>query len=203
VNSLEKNRKYIIISVISLLLILPMFFGLYVENIIPQAINLYTFLIIFGGLIVLFTLGELIDIFGFNTESLELIKEHDVIQALITKKKRLVILSLFLLTMIMEELIFRYYLLSFLFHSLNLDFILVLIISSLFFSLYHFHTWFTFKNLRILGIFLIISFLLGLFLGFIFITLGFFICVIIHSLFALLFYFNLFNRYFKTKENQN
>jgi len=180
-----------------------MFFGLYVENIIPQAINLYTFLIIFGGLIVLFTLGELIDIFGFNTESLELIKEHDVIQALITKKKRLVILSLFLLTMIMEELIFRYYLLSFLFHSLNLDFILVLIISSLFFSLYHFHTWFTFKNLRILGIFLIISFLLGLFLGFIFITLGFFICVIIHSLFALLFYFNLFNRYFKTKENQN
>ena len=198
-NNLEKNRKYIIISVISLLLILPMFFGLYAEYIIPQGSNLYTFLILFGGLVVLFTVGELMDLFGFNTESLELIKEHDVIQALIKKKKRLVILSLFLLTMIMEELIFRYYFLSFLFHSLNLDMILVLIISSLFFSLDHFHIWFTFKNLRILGIFLSNSFLLGFFLGFIFLTLGFFLCVIIHSLFAFLLYFNLFNRYFKTK----
>ena len=86
-NNLEKNRKYIIISVISLLLILPMFFGLYVEYIIPQGSNLYTFLILFGGLVVLFTVGELMDLFGFNTESLELIKEHDVIQALIKKKK--------------------------------------------------------------------------------------------------------------------
>ena len=169
------------------------------EYIIPQGSNLYTFLILFGGLVVLFTVGELMDLFGFNTESLELIKEHDVIQALIKKKKRLVILSLFLLTMIMEELIFRYYFLSFIFHSLNLDMILVLIISSFLFSLYHFHIWFTYKNLRILGIFLSNSFLLGFFLGFIFLTLGFFLCVIIHSLFAFLFYFNLFKRYFKTK----
>lgn len=197
--TLEKNKKYIIISIVSLLLILPMFFGLYIENLFTQIINIYTLLVLFGGLVVLLTLGELMDIFVLDTKSLELIKEHDVIQALITKKKRLVLFSLFLITMIMEELIFRYYFLSLLFHSLTLDLILVLSISSLVFSLYHIHIWFTYKNLRIFGIFFINSFLLGFLLGFIFLTLGFFFCVLVHSLVALLFYLNLFNRYFKKR----
>ena len=46
-------------------------------------------------------------------------------------------------------------------------------------------------------------FLLGFFLGFIYITFGFFFCIIIHALLALLFYFNLFNRYFKRKSHQS
>ena len=201
--TLEKNKKYIIISVVTLLLIIPMFFGLYIENLFTQISSIYPLLVLFGGLVVLLTVGELMDIFVLDTKSLELIKEHDVIQALITKKKRLVILSVFLITMIMEELIFRYYFLSLLFHTLTLDLILVLFISSLVFALYHIHIWFTYKNLRIFGIFLFNSFLLGFLLGLIFLTLGFFFCVLIHSLVALLFYFNLFNRYYKTRSNQN
>jgi membrane protease YdiL (CAAX protease family) len=198
VKHLEKDTKYLIICVVFLLLILPVFFGLYAENLFFQIINNYTLLTLFGGLVVLLTVGEIIDIFGFNTQSLELIKENDVIQSLITRKKRFVILTLFLIIMITEELVFRYYLIGFLNDSLNLDIILVLILSSVFFSLYHIHMWFKFKNIRILIIFLGNSLLLGFFLAFIYLTLGFIVCVIIHYLLAFLFYFSLFNRYFKT-----
>jgi len=194
---LEKKRKYIIIVVILVLLTIPILFGLYVETIFLQASNLYAIIILFSGLVVLLSLGELIDKYGFNIESLEAIKEHDVIKALTEKENRLNILLLFIITMIMEELIFRYYLINLLFHSLDLNIILALVISSLVFSLYHIHTWFTYKNMRILVIFLSNSFLLGFFLGFIFLTLGFFYCILIHSIIAFLFYFNLVNRYFK------
>ena len=196
---MEKKRKYVLIVVVFLLLTIPIFFGIYIETIFLQASNLYAIFVLFGGLVIFLSLGELIDIYGFNIESLEAIKKHDVIQSLTEKKKKLNTVVIFIITMIMEELIFRYYLISILFHSLNLSSILALILSSLFFSFYHIHTWFSFKNVRILTIFLSNSFLLGLFLGFIFLTLGFFYCIIIHSIIAFLFYFNLVNRYFKTK----
>ena len=199
VSNLEKKRKYLIIVVVFVLLTIPIFFGLYVETIFLQVSNLYAIIILFGGLIVLLSLGELIDKYGLNIESLEAIKKHDIIQVLTDKKNRLNTLLLFIITMIMEELIFRYYLISFLYHSQGLSIILALFISSLVFSLYHIHTWFTFKNVRILGIFLSNSFLLGFFLGYIFLSLGFFYCIILHSLIAFLFYFNLVNRYFKKK----
>jgi len=194
---LEKKNKFVFIVVVFAVLTIPIFFGIYVETIFLQVSNLYAIIVLFGGLVIFLSVGELIDIYGFNIESLEAIKEHDVIQALTQKKNRLITLLLFIITMIMEELIFRYYLISFLFYSLNLNIILVLILSSLFFSLYHIHTWFTYKNVRILGIFLSNSFLLGLFLGYIFLTLGFLYCIIIHSIIAFIFYFNLVKRYFK------
>ncbi|MHA1930963.1 MAG: CPBP family intramembrane glutamic endopeptidase [Promethearchaeota archaeon] len=196
---MEKKRKYIIIIIVFLILTIPMFFGVYVETIFLEVSNLYVIIVLFGGFIVLLSLGELTDKHGFNIESLEAIKDHDVIQSLTDKKNRLSILILFIITMIMEELIFRYYLINLLFHTLDLSVVLVLIVSSLFFSLYHIHTWFTYKNIRILGIFLSNSFLLGLFLGYIFLNLGFLYCIVIHSIIAFLFYFNLVNRYFKTK----
>ena len=196
---MEKKRKYVLIVVVFLLLTIPIFFGIYIETIFLQVSNLYVIIILFGGLIVLLSVGEFTDRYGFNFESLEAIKDHDVIQALTEKKSRLKILILFIITMIMEELIFRYYLISLLFHTLDLNIVVVLIISSLFFSLYHIHTWFSYKNLKILVIFLSNSFLLGLFLGYVFLTLGFFYCIIIHSIIAFIFYFNLVNRYFKKK----
>ncbi len=196
---MEKKTKYTIIVIVFLILTIPIVFGVYVETIFLHVSNLYAILVLFGGLFVLLSVGELIDIYGFNIKSLEAIKMHDVIKSLTEKENRFSTLLLFIITMIMEELIFRYYLISILFHSLHLSIVLVLIISSLIFSLYHIHTWFAFKNIRILGIFLSTSFLLGLLLGYVFITLGFFYCIIIHSIIAFLFYFNLVNRYFKTK----
>jgi membrane protease YdiL (CAAX protease family) len=196
---LEKKIKNITIVVVFLLLTIPIFFGTYVETIFLQVSNLFAIIVLFGGLFVLISLGELIDVYGFDIKSLEAIKKHNVIQALIEKEKILSTLMLFIITMIMEELIFRYYLTNILFHSLDLNIVLALIISSLFFSLYHIHTWFTYKNMRIVGIFLGNSFLLGLLLGYIFLNLGLFYSIIIHSIIAFLFYFNLVNRYFKVK----
>ncbi|MHA2281942.1 MAG: CPBP family intramembrane glutamic endopeptidase [Promethearchaeota archaeon] len=196
---MEKKIKNITIVVVFLLLTIPIFFGTYVETIFLQVSNLFAIIVLFGGLFVLISLGELIDVYGFDIKSLEAIKKHNVIQALIEKEKILSTLMLFIITMIMEELIFRYYLTNILFHSLDLNIVLALIISSLFFSLYHIHTWFTYKNMRIVGIFLGNSFLLGLLLGYIFLNLGLFYSIIIHSIIAFLFYFNLVNRYFKVK----
>ncbi|MFX1454950.1 MAG: CPBP family intramembrane glutamic endopeptidase [Promethearchaeota archaeon] len=198
-NDLEKRgKKYYIICFFTVILILPIFFGQYIENFYAQIINTFTIFVYFLGIIVLFFIGGLIDVFGFNVKELELIKDHDVIQALIKKENRLFILIMFIVTMIMEELIFRYYIISFLSSTLSLNLIFIILISSVFFSLYHIHIWFKFQDLRILGIFMTNSFLLGLFLGFTFLTFGFSLCLITHSIVALIFYLNLYNKYFRT-----
>ncbi|MFW9894586.1 MAG: CPBP family intramembrane glutamic endopeptidase [Candidatus Thorarchaeota archaeon] len=194
----KRGKKYYIICFFTIILTLPIFFGQYIENFYAQIINTSTIFVYFLGIIVLFIIGGLIDVFGFNVKELELIKDHDVIQALIKKENRLFILIMFILTMIMEELIFRYYIISFLSSTLSLNLIFIILISSVFFSLYHIHIWFKFQDLRILGIFMTNSFLLGLFLGFIFLTLGFSLCLITHSVVALIFYLNLYNKYFRT-----
>ena len=64
---------------------------------------------------------------------------------------------------IMEELIFRYYLLGFLALTLHLELAISILISSLVFSLYHIHTWFTFKSSKILLINISYTLILGLF----------------------------------------
>ena len=194
---MQDKQKYLKISIITLILILPIFFGVYVENLFVKVFNLYAFLTLMGGLVIVLSIGEITDNYGFTSESLKIMKEHDVLHTLINKENRLMILFLFILTMVMEELVFRFYLIGFLTQTLGLSIIIVLFISSISFSLYHIHTWFTYKDLRILVIYLSNSFLLGLFLGFIFITLGIVLCIIFHSLLGFLFYFNLYRRYFK------
>ena len=156
-----------------------------------------------GGLVVVLSIGEITDNYGFTRESLKIMKEHDVLHALINKENRLMILFLFILTMVMEELIFRFYLIGFLTQTLGLSIIVVLFMSSISFSLYHIHMWFSYRDLRILVIYLSNSFLLGLFLGFIFVTLGFVLCILFHSLLGFLFYFNLYRRYFKAEPVQS
>jgi len=138
--------------------------------------------------------------FGFTKDCLDIIKKHDVIDVLIEKRNRLPIFSLFLITMIMEELIFRNYLINLFIRTVKLQIILGIFISSLIFSLYHIHTWFVYKDLRISVIYLINSFLLGLFNGYIFLTLGLITCIIIHTSIAFLFYYNLYKRYFKKEK---
>ena len=197
---LENNQKYTIICLITLILTIPLFFGFYAEYLFISEFSLYTLFVFLGGLFVLLSIGELIDTFGFTKDSLDIIKKHDVIDVLIEKRNRLPIFSLFLITMIMEELIFRNYLINLFIHTVKLHVILGIFISSLVFSLYHIHTWFNYKDLRISVIYLINSFLLGLFNGFIFLTLGLITCVIIHTSLAFLFYYNLYKRYFKKEK---
>jgi membrane protease YdiL (CAAX protease family) len=99
--------------------------------------------------------------------------------------------------MINEELLFRYYLIGFLVNQLKYGIIAAIIISSLLFSLYHIHCWFSFKNLRILMLNLIYSFLLGLYNSYVVIILGIFPCILIHFGLALSLYYDLYKKYYE------
>jgi membrane protease YdiL (CAAX protease family) len=174
-----------------------MIFGVYIQYSFTSVIDPTFILPFLLGFSVLIILGKLIEIFIFNNETIELMRKHDVMNALINKDNRIVIWLFFPLTMIMEELIFRYYLIGFLSNSLNLDLVSVILISSVIFSLYHIHTWFSFKNITILIINLVYPFLMGLYIGYIFLNLGFIPCILIHYILAFSLYYNLYKRYFR------
>jgi len=126
-------------------------------------------------------------------------KQHDVIDSLIENKNKSVLIIFFLLTMVMEELIFRYYVIGFLLLQLRLEVFWGLVISSVIFSLYHIHTWFSYKNVRITMIYIGYSFFMGLFLGYTLLTVGIFPCILIHSSLAFMMYFSIYKKHFKQK----
>ncbi len=195
---MEKNRKYVILGILLIILIIPMFLGIYIEYLFLQELNLFVILILIFGLFMLLLIGKLIGIYGYDNESIERMKKHDVVDVMINKDNRIRLWLFFPIIMIVEELIFRYYIIGFLLNQLDLEVIFAIFISSLIFSLYHVHTWFAYKNLRILLIYLFYSFLLGLFNGCILLTLGIFPCVGIHSGLAMYLYYSLYKKYFKT-----
>lgn len=189
-------KKSTIICILTVILAIPIFFGVYTEFLIEVEVNLYIILIIILGLFLLLLIGWIINSFGFNKVDIELMRNHNVIQALINGNN-INLWFFFPITMIMEELLFRYYLLSFLALTLQIEITTSILTSSIGFSLYHIHTWFSFKNSKILLINLSYTFLLGLFNGYIFFTLGFIPCIIFHYLIALCLYYNLYRKNFK------
>ena len=189
--------KYTIITLILIILVIPMFFGIYIEFLLVRELTLFVILIMLFSIFLLFLFGKFIVIYGYDDESLDLMSRHDVIDALINKKNQIVLLIFFPLTMVMEELIFRYYLIGLLYIQLGLDVILVIFISSLVFSLYHIHFWFTFKNLRIVLIYITYSFLLGLLAGYILLTLGIIPCIFVHYALAFYIYHAIYKRHYK------
>jgi len=141
-----------------------------------------------------------IAIYGYNYQSFNAIKEQDVIIAFTSRNDKAVICGIFLpMIMIIEELIFRYYMIGFLLNQVRLDVISAILISSIIFSLFHIHIWFRFKNLKLLLINLGDSFLLGVFNGYILLTLGLIPCILIHYILVLILYYNIYKRYFKNK----
>ncbi|MFX1379111.1 MAG: CPBP family intramembrane glutamic endopeptidase [Promethearchaeota archaeon] len=195
---MENSNKYIIIGILSIFLIMPMILGVYVQYIFVRTLDIFIFLFFLFGLVTLFIIGKLIHNYIFNKDSIELMRKHDVTNALINRNNRIVIWLFFPLTMVMEELIFRYYLIGFLIDSLKLDVLSVIFISSLIFSLYHIHTWFSYKNLTILITNLVYTFLMGLYIGFLFLNIGIVPCILIHYTLAFSLYYNIYKRYFKT-----
>jgi len=189
-------KKSTVISIISVVLIIPILFGVYTENFIVRDADLYTILLLIPGFSLLLFIGKIINYFGFKNYDIELMRRHDVINAFINNN-RIVLWIFFPITMIMEELIFRYYLISFLSTTLQLKIILSILISSMAFSLYHIHTWFSYKSQAILLINLSYTLLLGLYLGYLFYTLGFIVCILIHYLIALYLYYNLYRKNFR------
>jgi membrane protease YdiL (CAAX protease family) len=151
------------------------------------------------GFIVLLLLGILISNFIYDNESFELMKNHDVINSLINNNNKIELFLFFPLTMIMEELIFRYYTIGILSIELNLETLPAVLISSLAFSVYHIHFWFRFKDLRITTTSVVYSFLLGLFTAYILIYFNIFVSIIAHYILAFAIYYILFRKKYKNK----
>jgi len=194
---MQKIRKYSILGIICIILLLPIFFGIYIEYLSIRESTLNVIFIFILGLIILLFINIMTVVYCYDTHSLEVFKEHDVINALITKENKPKLLLFLLLIMIIEELIFRYYLIGFLLTQLELDVITAILVSSIIFSLYHIHMWFKFKNLRILIIYLSHSFLLGLFNGYILLTLGIIPCILVHYSLVLISLLCIYRRYFR------
>jgi len=197
---LIKVRKYIIIICLFTLLTIPLFFGLYLEYFTIKELNWLIIIIIISSLFILLILGNLIEIFGYDQKIVEVMRKNDVIYAFINRDNKLLIWFFFPIIIITEELIFRYYTIGFLVYTLKLELIVVLFFSSLFFSIYHIHIWFRYKNLRLLLINLGYPFLLGLYIGYIFLKLGIIPCIVIHYAIALYSYYYIYRRYFRNND---
>jgi membrane protease YdiL (CAAX protease family) len=191
---LSVGKKYIVITITVILLIIPIFFGIYIDFLIVNELSLNVMLFLLIGFVILLGLGKVMDLFIFNERSKELMKQHDVVTALLKGNDKGVLFIFFPLTMIMEELIFRYYLIGLLLNEIMVGFILAIVISSIAFSMYHIHIWFRFKNLNILISYLVSSFLLGIYNGFILLTLGIFACIFIHTVLVLILYYNIYKK---------
>ena len=198
---MEKMRKYLFITLVCVILIIPMFFRIYLEYLFIREFTLDIIFNLIFGLIILLLINKLIVVYGYDSQSFEAIKKQDVIHAMISKNHKEIIWIFLPMIMLLEELIFRYYMIGFLLNQGGLNIFSAILISSIAFSLYHIHIWFRFKNLRILLIYLGNSFLLGLFNGYILITLGLIPCILIHFALVLIMYYNIYTRYFEGNIN--
>ena len=186
--------KYLAITVVVILLLIPTFFGIYINFLIVSELSLGVLLFLLIGFIFLLGIGKVMETLMYSERSKELMKQHDVIKALVNGNDIIVLLVFFPLTMVMEEFIFRYYLVGILLYQLKLGLILAILISSVIFSLYHLHIWFKFKNLKILISYLISSFLLAIYNAYLLITLGIFVCIITHTILVFVLYYNLYKK---------
>ena len=193
-----KVRKYIILSSLLTILIIPMFFGIFLEYFTIIELNWFIILIFIIGLLMLLFMGKIIEIYGYNNKNVEIIRKQDVISAFVNRNNKLIIWLFFPVIIIIEELVFRYYTIGILVHMLEFESVVAIFISSLAFSLFHIHIWVRYKNLSILLINLGYPFLMGLYNGYIFLKLGIIACIIIHYIIVLTLYYNLYTRYFKT-----
>ena len=191
---LKFGKKYLTITIVVILLITPIFFGIYIDFLIVSVLSLGVMLFLLIGFVFLLGLGKVMEFFMYSERSRELMKKHDIVKALLNENDINVLLIFFPLTMIMEELIFRYYLIGVLLNQLMVGFTSAIIISSSIFSLYHLHIWFRYKDLKILISYLISSFLLGIYNAYILLTLGIFVCVIVHAVLVFILYYNLYKK---------
>ena len=188
------SKKYLTITLVVIILIFPLFFGIYTEFLFINDFTLFNLAYLLIGFVLLLVLGKMMEYFMYKGVSKEIMKHHEVINALLNKNSKTLLFVFFPLTMIMEEFIFRYYLIGILLNQLKLRLFLAILISSVIFSLYHLHIWFKFKDLNVLISYLISSFLLALYNGYLLITLGIFVCIIVHTILVFILYYNLYKK---------
>jgi membrane protease YdiL (CAAX protease family) len=197
---LKKKIKYSLILIIFLLLTIPIYFNVFLDFLFINEFNLIIFFVLVIGFLTLLLIGKVIEVYGYNAEIIEVMEKHDVINSFINNNSKLISGLEFLVIITIEELIFRYYLIGLLIIQSHLGEMLVILISSIIFSIFHIHTWFSYKNVRILFVFLIYSFFLGLFNGYLLLTLGIIPCILAHYSLAYISYYGIYIRYFKVKK---
>jgi len=146
------------------------------------------------GFVFLLGLGKIMEAFLYNDNSREILKQNDVVNALLNEKNIIAVLVFLTLIMILEELIFRYYLIGLLLNQLMIGIIPSIIVSSIIFSISHFHIWFRYRDIRITVSYFISSFLLGIYNAFTLLTLGIFVCIIIHTVLVFISYYDLYKK---------
>ncbi|MFX1448453.1 MAG: type II CAAX prenyl endopeptidase Rce1 family protein, partial [Promethearchaeota archaeon] len=188
------GKKYIAITAVVILLIIPIFFGIYIDFLIVRFFSLEVVLLFLVGFVFLLGLGKIIEVLLYNDRSREKMKQNDVVNGLLNEKNIIVLLVFFTLIMIMEELIFRYYLIGLLLNQLMIGIMFSIILSSIIFSISHIHIWFRYRDIRITVSYFISSFLLGIYNAFALLTLGIFACIIIHTVLVFVSYYNLYKK---------
>lgn len=161
--------------------------------------NIIISVILVIGFLTLLLIGKVIEVYGYNAEIIKVMEKHDIINSFVEGNNKIIRWLGFLVIIIIEELVFRYYLVGLLNIQSYLGEMLIILISSIIFSIFHIHTWFSYKNVRILTIFLIYSFFLGLFNGYLLLTLGIIPCILVHYSLASILYYGIYKRYFKVK----
>lgn len=188
------GKKYIAITAVVILLIIPIFFGIYIDFLIVRFFSLEVVLLLLVGFVFLLGLGKIIEVLLYNDRSREKMKQNDVVNGLLNEKNIIVLLVFFTLIMIMEELIFRYYLIGLLLNQLMIGIMFSIIVSSIIFSISHIHIWFRYRDIRITVSYFISSFLLGIYNAFALLTVGIFACIIIHTVLVFVSYYNLYKK---------
>ncbi len=199
---MEEVKKDFIIFVVVLIGLIPLFLGLHAQYLFIINLNLSKLILSLFGIIILFLLGRFIILIIFDAKVIEQMKNHDLVQSFINRNKKSVILFAFPLTMLMEELIFRFYMITYLLDIFHFNDLTVVFFSSFIFALYHLHFWFRFKNFRLFLSYFILSFGLGLFNGFAFLNYGLLVCFFVHFGIAFELYYHLFDKYFKNNKGK-
>ena len=194
---MKLDRKNLIIFIAVIGSIIPIIFGYNWNYIFVPFFDLLISTVLFIGIFAIFLLGRVIISKIYNESSISQMEEHDLLKAFSNQNKKSILIVFFPMTMLMEELIFRFYAISILLEIFYQNFLLSILLSSIIFAFYHLHFWFRFKNFRIFISYFILSFFLGVLNGFIFLYFGLLYCFIVHFGLAFEMYHHLYRKYFK------
>ena len=198
--TLKTHTKDVIIIIVVFIAFIPLFYGYNLQYliIITFNFNLIAFLVL--GIVILFLFGRVIFSTLLDEKSIFQMENHDLVDSFIKKNQNWAKWFIFPLTMLIEELIFRFYAISIVIDLIKLNPFLAVITSSSIFAAYHIHFWIRFKNFRIFISFFILSFFLGLLNGYAFIYFGLLACFIIHYGMAFELYFYLYRKFYVKKQ---
>ncbi|GAH07660.1 unnamed protein product, partial [marine sediment metagenome] len=72
------GKKYLTITIVVILLIIPIFFGIYIDFLIVSELSLGVVLFLLVGFVFLLGLGKVMEFLMYSEKNKELMKHHDV-----------------------------------------------------------------------------------------------------------------------------